>query len=115
LSSINFTLLGVPFDRAEIDQGGEVVFDNGVIENLEASYQGVMPPGSPVENVTFGFGGPGVIGYIDLNQQYGEGAFTFGPTEYATPEPEILPMMGTGIALLLAISRSRFAAKLRRA
>ena len=35
-----------------------------------------MPPNSPIENITFGFGGPGVIAYIDLNGQFGTGSFT---------------------------------------
>jgi hypothetical protein len=78
LSSINFTLLGVAFAKNNIDQGGQVVFHNGVIENLTASFQGTaLPSNSPVENITFGFGGPGVIGYIDLNGQNGTGEFTF--------------------------------------
>ena len=91
LSSINFTLLGVAFTRNNIDQGGQVMFHNGVIENLTASFQGTpLPANSPVENITYGFGGPGVIGYIDLNGQFGTGAFTF------VPEP------GTGVLTLVA-------------
>jgi hypothetical protein len=94
LAAINFTLLGVPFDRSNILQGGQVIFLNGTLENLTASFQGPpLPPHSPVENITFGFGGPGVIGYIDLNGQFGDGTFTFN----AVPEP------GTAVVMLLAL------------
>ena len=80
LNSIDFTLLGVAFDKANILQGGQVILHNGVSENVTASFQGPpLPPNSPVENITFGFGGPGVIGYIDLQGQFGNGSFTFVP------------------------------------
>lgn len=80
LSSINFTLLGVAFAKGNILQGGQVILHNGVLENVTASFQGPpLPPNPPVENITFGFGGPGVIGYQDLNGQFGNGSFTFVP------------------------------------
>src|SRR5262249_51924198 len=71
-----FTLLGVPFTRNDIFQGGQVIFRDGVLVNVTASFQVVLPPNSPVNNITFGFGGPGVIGYIDLHDQFGSGSFT---------------------------------------
>ncbi|GAC1460824.1 MAG: hypothetical protein PVSMB1_11090 [Gemmatimonadaceae bacterium] len=42
---------------------------------VTASFQVRMPPNSPVKNITFGFGGPGVIAYIDLDDQCGSGSF----------------------------------------
>ena len=39
-------------------------------------FQVRLPPNSPVNNITFGFGGDGVIGYIDLDNQFGGGSFT---------------------------------------
>jgi hypothetical protein len=80
LNSINFTLLGVAFAKGNILQGGQVILHNGVIQDVTASFQGgPLPPNPPVENITFGFGGNGVIGYIDLNGQFGNGSFTFVP------------------------------------
>jgi hypothetical protein len=78
LTSFDFTLLGVQFTRQDIFQGGQVIFRDGVISDVTASFQVVLPPNSPVQNITFGFGGPGVIGYIDLNGQFGSGSFLIG-------------------------------------
>jgi len=80
LNSFDFTLLGVPFTRQDIFQGGQVIFRDGVITDVTASFQVILPPNSPVQNITFGFGGPGVIGYIDLNGQFGSGSFLIGNT-----------------------------------
>src|SRR5437762_1258095 len=41
LNSFNFTLLGTPFTLNDIDQGGQIVFRNGILENITASFQGV--------------------------------------------------------------------------
>ena len=76
LNSFDFTLLGTPFTRSDIFQGGQVIFQDGVVQDVTASFQVFLPPGSPVSNITFGFGGPGVIGYSDLNYQYGDGSFS---------------------------------------
>ena len=86
LNSFDFTLLGTEFTRSDIDQGGQVILIDGVLDNITASFQGVLPPGAPVRNITFGFGGPGVIGYIDLAGNYGGGTFTLNPV----PEPGTL-------------------------
>jgi len=80
LSSFDFTLLGVRFTRQDIFQGGQVIFHDGVITNLTASFQVILPPSSPVQNITFGFGGPGVIAYIDFNGQFGSGSFLIAKT-----------------------------------
>ena len=74
LNSFDFSLLGVQFTRQYIFQGGQVIFQDGVITDVTASFQVLLPPNSPVQNITFGFGGPGVIGYIDLNGQSGGGS-----------------------------------------
>lgn len=93
LNSFDFTLLGANFTRNDISQGGQVIFVNGVLDNVTASFQGVLPPNAPVENITFGFGGPGVIGYIDLARNFGTGSFSFTPV----PEP------GTPILFFVAL------------
>jgi hypothetical protein len=77
LQSFDFTLLGTTFSRRWIFQGGQAIFQDGVIQNVTASFQVFMPPDSPVNNITFGFGGDGAIGYIDLDGQFGSGSFTF--------------------------------------
>ena len=99
LVSFDFVLLGVPFTRDDIFQGGQAIFENGVIENVTASFQVILPPNSPVNNITFGFGGPGVIGYIDLNNQFGSGTFVFASP---VPEPGSLSLLAAMAAFLLA-------------
>ena len=76
LKSFDFQLGDAYFSRDWIFQGGQVILRDGVIENVTASFQVFMPPNSPVKNITFGFGGPGVSGYTDNYDQYGEGSFT---------------------------------------
>jgi hypothetical protein len=78
LNSFDFTPLGVPFSRQDIFQGGQAIFQDGTLNNVTASFQVILPPNSPVQNITFGFGGPGVIGYIDLGGQFGMGSFSVG-------------------------------------
>jgi hypothetical protein len=93
LNSFDFTLLGTEFSKSDIFQGGQVIFHNGVLYDVTASFQVFLPPNTPVENITFGFGGPGVIGYIDLAGDFGLGSFTSTPV----PEP------GTLISSFLAL------------
>jgi hypothetical protein len=78
---LDFTLLGVSFTCQDIFQGGQIIFQDGVPQNVTASFQVLLPPGSPVTNITFGFGEPLGIAYIDLNGGLGSGSFTFAPWE----------------------------------
>lgn len=81
LTSFDFTLLGVRFTRSDIFQGGQVIFRDGGLQNVTASFQVFLPPGSPVKNITFGFGVPGGIAYIDLDDQFGDGSFSLVPVD----------------------------------
>jgi hypothetical protein len=74
LNSFDFTLLGVPFTRDDIFQGGQVIFQDGVLQNVTASFQVILPPDSPVQNITFGFGDPMGVAYIDLDGEFGSGS-----------------------------------------
>jgi hypothetical protein len=104
LSSFDFTLLGAPFNRNEIFQGGQVIFHDAILENVTASYQVFLPPNSPVENITFGFGGPGVIGYVDNAHHSGTGSFMFASA--AVPEPSTMGLLLLGLCALGAMARS---------
>ena len=92
LTSFDFTLLGVQFTRNDIFQGGQAVFHDGVINNVTASFQVILPPNSPVSNITFGFGGPGVIGYADLKNQFGDGSFTIVLAQAQIPD-SVIPFL----------------------
>jgi len=103
LDTFDFNLLGTPFDEAEIFQGGQVEFLNGVFSSVTASYQVHLPPGSPVENITFGFGGPGFVAYIDNMDQYGMGSFTLATS--AAPETSTVWLCILPLSLLAFNSR----------
>jgi hypothetical protein len=77
LLTFNFTLLGISFTRSDVFQGGQVIFQNGVPQNVTASFQVVLPQRSPVTNITFGFGEPLGIAYVDLNGGFGGVSFSF--------------------------------------
>ena len=103
LATFDFVLLGVPFARDDIFQGGQAIFENGAIDNVMASFQVILPPNSPVNNITFGFGGPGVIGYSDRNNQSGSGTFTFLSS---VPELNSLELFATIVAFVFATNGS---------
>jgi hypothetical protein len=84
LHSFDLTLLGVQFTKQDTFQGGQVIFHAGAITSVTASFQVILPANSPVRNITFGFGGPGVIGYIDLDAQNGSGSFLIGRVHLGT-------------------------------
>ena len=84
LNSFDFTLLGVAFTRDDIFQGGQVIFQDGVIQDVTASFQVRMPPGAPVQNITFGFGDAMGIAYIDLGGQFGTGSLELAPDSAPT-------------------------------
>jgi uncharacterized protein (TIGR03437 family) len=75
LTTFSFTLRGTKFTRNDIFQGGQVILRDGRFENVTASFQVFLPPSPPLLNITFGFGGDGIIGYIDLAGNYGSGTF----------------------------------------
>lgn len=62
LTSFNFTLLGTTFTQADISQGGQAILQNGTLSYFTAALFPADPP-APVNDIAFGFGGPGVIGY----------------------------------------------------
>jgi hypothetical protein len=115
LNSFDFTLGAARFTRSDIFQGGQVIFRDGASQNVTASFQVFMPPNSPVANITFGFGGDGVIGYIDLSGQYGDGLFalasqTYGCSELQPaplPSPSIYPSPSPVVSPSPVISQSR--------
>ena len=107
LVSFDFTLLGTQFTRADINQGGQAIFQDGTLENITAAFfPGLFHPGvnAPVSTIAFGFGGPGVIGYIDLDRQSGEGTYSFAST---APEPPTFLSLLLGLGALLTVRRSQ--------
>ena len=102
LNSFDFTLLGVPFNRDEIFQGGQVILHDGHIDDVTASYQVLLPAGSPVVNITFGFGTAEGIGYIDRSLQNGTGRYTVASD--TVPEASSVELLLVGLPVA-AISR----------
>jgi uncharacterized protein (TIGR03437 family) len=77
LRSFDFVLRGTTFSRADIYQGGQAVFHNGKLTNVTAAFLPTSLPNPPVNIIAFGFGGDGVIGYVDAQGKSGGGSFTF--------------------------------------
>jgi uncharacterized protein (TIGR03437 family) len=110
LESLDFKLLGVPFTLSDIYQGGQVILHDGQVENVVASFQVRLPPNSPVKNITFGFGGAGVIGYVDWANNAGTGSFelaavaaalnaaSFAPGQPIAPGA-LVSIFGSGLCL----------------
>jgi len=97
LTSFNFNLLGTPYTIADITQGGQAIFQDGVLQNITAAFLAIPPRQAPVFSIAFGFGGPGVIGYIDLDHNFGEGTYT----QANVPEPSSLLTLGLAIAFII--------------
>jgi hypothetical protein len=79
LQSFDFDLLGTHFPKDDIYQGGQVIFHYGILYNVTAAFDPYIsgaPTNAPLNSIAFGFGGPGIIGYVDKQGQYGSGAFS---------------------------------------
>jgi hypothetical protein len=93
LTALNFTLLGDSFTAAEISQGGQAITEDGALSYFTAAF---FPSSGPVDDIAFGFGGPGVIGYsTPPGFNDGLGAYTV-----AAPVPEPSGFALCGIAFL---------------
>jgi len=95
LVTLSFSVDGMTFDQTDIEEGGQAILVNGALDSFTADF---VPETGPIDNVAFGFGGPGVIGYsTPPGFNFGLGAFTFTS---ATPEPPSL--WWCGLATLAA-------------
>lgn len=94
LTSLDFNLLGTRFTRADINQGGQAILQDGRLLYFTAA---IFPksPTSPVSDIAFGFGGPGVIGYIARSAP-GIGLGTYVITASPVPEPNSLALLALG-------------------
>jgi hypothetical protein len=113
LTSLNFTLDGETFTRADIDQGGQAVLENGTLSYFTAAF---FPeetcPSCPIDDIAFGFGGPGVIGYsVSPGFNPGLGAYVI---ETPVPEPSTLSLSVMGLlAWVLLFHRGSIAGRRR--
>lgn len=103
LTSLDFTLLGASFTRADIDQGGQAILNDGVMFTFTAAFF-PPPPTTSVSDIAFGFGGPGIIGYTVLgSSDIGSGSFTLT----SVPEPAALNIALLGL-VTIAVASFRF-------
>jgi hypothetical protein len=61
LTTLAFEIDRVAFTKANLNQGGQMITQDGYPTYFTGAF--TPPPGSPVNDIAFGFGGPGVIGY----------------------------------------------------
>jgi hypothetical protein len=100
LTSLDFNLLGTTFTRADIKQGGQAILDNGKLDYFTAAFFPPPPLASPVQDIAFGFGGPGIIGYVKVIngvQVFGQGRYAFSAG--AVPEVSTLGLMSVGLLI----------------
>ncbi len=106
LIDFDAALLGTHFTLKDIRQGGQVLFQDGMLENVTAAFFPPPPFGAPVSDIAFGFGGPGVIGYLAGSpQEFGGGVFQIAAAS-PTPEPPSVALIVIG--LLTTVGGSMF-------
>jgi hypothetical protein len=93
LTSIDFELDGVPFTKANLYQGGQMIIENGYPSYFTAAF--LPPPGAPVTGIAFGFGGPGIIGYSTPGKS-GMGTYKLA----ATPRSYVILLLRRILACL---------------
>lgn len=99
LKTLDFSLLGTTFTKADLSQGGQVIVNNGNVEYFTGAFF------SPF-NIAFGFGGPGLIGYNAPGANAsGEGVYTIRAE--TVPEPNFALGVLTFGALSVGLRRKR--------
>lgn len=111
LTSLDFTLLGITFTQADISQGGQAILQDGTLSYFTAAIFPNYP--APVDDIAFGFGGPGVIGYsVPPGFNPGLGAYTLQIVP--VPEPSTVALLlSAAFAFSLVHVRKRYAAPRR--
>ena len=104
LDLLQFSLLGVPFTKADITQGGQAILEDGVLSYFTAAF---FPPpeNSPVSDIAFGFGGPGIIGYFTSPDIVGSGTYTV--SSVGIPEPPAVAVIGLALLAWALCARLR--------
>jgi hypothetical protein len=89
-----------------------VILEDGLLSFFTAAFFPPPPLSSPVSDIAFGFGGPGIIGYITPPEEFGAGTYTLSPA--SIPEPASvwtfgisLLAFGLGARSLQALRRQR--------
>jgi hypothetical protein len=103
LASLDFTLLGTLFTKSDIRQGGQAVLQDGVLSYFTAAFFPPPPIGSPVFDIAFGFGGPGIIGYVTPPEIFGSGVYTLNSA--TIPEPGSACEIGFALVVLALAMR----------
>jgi hypothetical protein len=102
LTALDFVLDGASFTKADIDQGGQVILEDGVLSSFTAAFFPPPPDNTSLGNLAFGFGGPRVIGYSTLpGPDFGSGNFTM----VNVPEPNLFALYLLAIPTLRALGR----------
>ena len=77
-----------------------MITPNGAPSYFTAAFFPPPPDNSPVQDIAFGFGGPGIIGY-DQEGVSGGGAYVLRSA--AVPEPTSLGLLAVGLIAMAVI------------
>lgn len=105
MTALDFTLMEVPFTRADIQQGGQVILQDGRVVDFTAGFASPNPEGSPVASLTFGLRAVGEITYGQLKETgmvTGLGSYAIA----ASPLPELPAgwLLAAGMGVLVFVS-----------
>lgn len=106
LKSLRFSLFGTTFTQADIDQGGQVILQDGAFFDFTAAIFPPTPWPSPVSDIAFGFGGQGVIGYIGPSNQIGLGHYVV--EDAAVSEAPSLPLFAALVLVIFGGVRAKW-------
>jgi hypothetical protein len=107
LASLQFSLNGVEFTKADITQGGQAILEDGALSYFTAAFFPPPPDNSPVSDIAFGFGGPGIIGYLTSPEEFGDGVYTITSTSIREPPPAAVFGLALVVFTLFAAQRLR--------
>jgi hypothetical protein len=80
---------------SQVSQGGQAITQDGVLSYFTAAY---FPSFGPVNDIAFGFGAPGIIGYsVGPGFNFGSGTYVI---QSSVPEPPTVVLLATAFILV---------------
>jgi hypothetical protein len=106
LTSLNFTLLGVSFTKADIDQGGQAILQTALCSTLRRHFSPRRQPMLLLATSHSALVDPASFGYFTVPDSSGSGTYTLT----AVPEPAAFGVCLLGLLALAThkLARARY-------